>query len=169
VDSCGEETVGVACAASDSDYALSAMRSLPLLGLVAGWLAGCGLLGPDETRTRFVGFVSLGQGSVSMPDSARAGVPFTVSITTDGGGCDESGYIDVAYYQDGSVGLTPYDFLVQHDGRSCTLLLSALTKTVQVTIGTAGTTRIDIKTRRRGGGLPHEGVDLTITRNVQVR
>jgi hypothetical protein len=145
------------------------MRTLLLLGLAGGWLAGCGVLGPDETRTRFVGFVSPGQGSVSIPDSARVGAPFTVSITTDGGGCDESGYIDVAYYQDGVIGLTPYDYLVKRDGLNCFSLLRSLTKNVQITIGTAGKTSIDIKTKRRGGGLPYEGVDLTITRSVYVR
>ncbi|MEJ2678090.1 MAG: hypothetical protein P8174_03325 [Gemmatimonadota bacterium] len=76
-------------------------------------LAGCGRVtgpGSDVLEQRRVGVIDLySQGiAVTVPDTVQAGVPFVVSVTTYGDGCDRQDGTDVQATKL-LASVTPYD------------------------------------------------------------
>lgn len=92
--------------------ARGALRRLARLAVAVAivGLTGCGLF---STEHRVIGMASLdhsGWPLPQIPETATAGVPLEVVITTGGGGCHRQGDTEVEVNGRSAV-LTPYDFL----------------------------------------------------------
>ena len=82
-----------------------------------------------------------------VPSSARIGEPFTVTVTTEGGGCRRLDSTDAVVMGDTAI-VTPYDaYLTYHDGTACTLDLRPLVHEVTLTFDMAGTKTVLIHAR----------------------
>ena len=107
--------------------------------LVVVLCAGCGILFNGDER-RVVGRVQ--QFGIAVPDTVSVGIPFTVSVTTGGGGCHRIGetLVDI-------VGNTATIRLYDYDRGSkaiCTLILIGFEHIAQVTFDARGAATVVI-------------------------
>ena len=113
---------------------------------------------PFEQRSeRVIGILDAGAGPfpLSLPDTAHAGVPFTITVTTFGGGCDQADGADVRA-SDLSVDVTPYDRLPAA-GTICVAILRTLPRPVPLTFGTTGTAVVRVHGRGPNGAVTVQG------------
>lgn len=85
--------------------------------------------------------------TIQLPQSATAGVPFEVSVTTFGNGCQSAGGADV-----GVSGLTAtvnvYDWSTERPDQLCTSELKRLTRKFTVQFDQPGTAIVRVQGRR---------------------
>ena len=100
---------------------------------------------------------------VSVPDSARAGEPFTVELASYGGGCVRKGRTDVAN-EGMTADIRPFDYHNTARNVVCTAELSLYRHDVTVRFDRPGTATIRVHGRRMPNGEP-----VVITRTVVIR
>jgi len=116
---------------------------------------------PLADQTRVVGLLDAGAGSVapSLPDTAHAGVPFDITITTFGGACDQPDRADVR--TNGLVAdVTPYDRLPP-PGTNCISILHDLPRPVSLVFSLPGLGQVRVHGRGAAG-------DITLVGSITV-
>ena len=123
------------------------MRSsltLSALAVLTAMLAGCDAFsGPDFETVRQLGHPALSSQQVeplSTPDTVLAGVPFEVTVVTDGGGCHvRADGVELGDAED-AVELRPYDLvrIPVSDRAGCAYILIHLPRTTMVTLEEPG-------------------------------
>lgn len=107
--------------------------------------AACNLAGLDDQRQ--VGLAPIPP-EISMPDSARVGVPFEVSIGTIGlNGCWRKGSTEVESTGVLAVTITPYDIDQSTDGFACTQALLTFTHTATLRFDAGGEAAVTFRVR----------------------
>lgn len=146
------------------------LRARLLLPAALVALAACGDdagVQPDTIvvpATILSGVEDDGSGSVTVPTSARVGVPFTVEVRSTGGGCTErdSTGVQVAglvadvrpLVREPAPGTTP----------ACFAVIKEFTHTAAITFAQPGTGTVRVHGRRDGSGST-----VTLTRSVVVQ
>jgi hypothetical protein len=109
------------------------------------------------------------QQSVTAPLTAQVGVPFQVTITTTGGGCEEKGDEGVIVADNGAT-IMVYDLTTAtRPGVQCTTIFKQFTHTVTLSFPQPGEKLIQVWGRRTGPGLPLAGVPIVVERRVLVQ
>ena len=110
-------------------------------------LAGCDALsGADFETVRQLGTPAADGEAITAPDTVRAGEPFEVTVTTQGGGCHErADGVEVREHREG-VELRPYDLVSVPvgEGAGCTYILKHLPRTTVVTLDEPGLQRLRV-------------------------
>ena len=117
-----------------------------------------------ERRPSVLAYANGDAPKISAPDTVQAGVPFSVTVTTYGGGCIVPG--ETATIRSGStVEVRPFEWFVA-PGQSvgCTLELRFLPHTVSVTLPARGTARLRVIGRQQP-----EGAMVSVDRVIVVR
>ena len=141
------------------------MRHLLTLPAAAGLLAAqaCSLLLPDREKREAAVLEHYGDPArVTVPQTVAAGVPFTVRVSSYGGGCVRSGGTDVSG-QGNTVDVRPYDLRTTGENVVCTSDLKMYDHDVTLSLPTPGTGTIRIHGRRLPGDEP-----VVIERTVTV-
>lgn len=140
---------------------------VPILTLTTCFIAACaGLPSVDSNRAPAV-IVFFGDTStIASPDTVEVGAPFTVRVTTFGGGCVRSTAGADVTGGDGVIEIRPYN----HDtgGPICTSDLMFLTHEVDVRATAAGPLVIRVIGTRREANLP-AAVFTRLERGIFVR
>jgi len=116
---------------------------------------------PLADQPRVVGLLDAGAGSVapSLPDTAHAGVPFDITITTFGGGCYQPDGADIR--TNGLVAdITPYDRLPP-PGTNCISILHDLPRSVSLVFSLPGLGQVRVHGRGATG-------DITLVGSITV-
>jgi hypothetical protein len=126
---------------------------------------------PPTGAARVLGVVVFNemQEAVTAPTTAQVGVPFPVTITTSGGGCEEKGDEGVIVADNGAT-IMVYDLTTAtRPGVQCTTIFKQFTHTVNLSFPQPGEKLIQVWGRRVGPGLPLAGVPIVIERRVLVQ
>jgi hypothetical protein len=117
-----------------------------------------------ERRPSVLGYTESPPAGVTAPDTVSAGVPFTVTVATYGGGCIRLGDTEVRVA--GSVAeVRPYEWFVSAgQAIACTGDIRRLEHAASVTLPTPGRATL----RLIGRQLP-EGATISIERTLVVR
>ena len=116
----------------------------------------------EQGPQRVIGLIDNGGGAfpLILPDSAYVGVPFAVTVTTFGGGCDRADGAEVR--TSGLLAdITPYD-LLPAPGTICIAILRTLPRSVELTFMTPGSGVVRVHGRGPNG-------NVTLQRSVTVR
>jgi hypothetical protein len=136
-------------------------------------LGGCRDLGPAEGERRLVPAVidfwyDGTRDVLAAPDTVTVNTPFTVSVTSFGGGCESNGYVEVAASAMRAV-LTAYDYTVSSRNVACTDILRLMKKTASITFTQSGNATIEVRGKRVGPETTGEGSDRVLFRLVFVK
>jgi hypothetical protein len=126
---------------------------------------------PPGPAQRVLGILSSNetQEAVTAPTTAQVGVPFTVTIITSGGGCEEKGDEGVIVADNGAT-IMVYDLTTAtRPGVLCTTIFKQFTHTVNLSFPQPGEKLIQVWGRRTGPGLPAGGVPIVVERRVLVQ
>jgi len=108
------------------------------------------------------------QGVVTAPETAQAGEPFSLTISTFGGGCDSAGDTSVVMEPDGATVLV-YDFTAATGPDVvCPAILNRLDHTVTLQFDAPGEKTIRVWGRRVGADTPVSGVPTVIEHQIVV-
>ena len=117
-----------------------------------------------ERRPSVLGYTESPPAGVTAPDTVTAGVPFTVTVPTYGGGCIRLGDTDVRV-AGAVVEVRPYEWFVSAgQAIACTADIRRLDHTATVTLGTPGRATLRVIGRQ----MP-EGAAISIERTLVVR
>ena len=137
------------------------MRSmLPVGG--AALLAACSVVGPEGgEQLGIIQILPVEPARVTVPETARRGEPFTVTVITHGGGCLSQGPTRVR--RDGvTAEVRPYD--VHTGGDACPADVQLYTHTATLRFDQPGPATV----RVQGTGYPDGGV-VTVARTVTIQ
>ena len=121
-----------------------------LAWLFAPVLAASGCADRADARVE-LGVIELGSSTlmIEAPGTVLAGTPFSVRITTYGGGCTVRERTDVVAAADG-ISITPYNRTsIPDDDEGCPLLLVSILHEVVVAMDTPGAAQIHVHGRRQ--------------------
>jgi hypothetical protein len=142
------------------------MRSIFLRTCLAtaALAAACSPTDPDR-QVREPGFLEYYASpvEVTVPETVRAGEPFTVRAVTRGGGCTSAGDTEVAV-SGATADVSPYDLRAEGPNIACPDILRALPHEVTVRFDTPGTATVRVHGRREPGLET-----ITVTRTVTVQ
>ncbi|TVR60216.1 MAG: hypothetical protein EA422_14185 [Gemmatimonadales bacterium] len=126
-------------------------------------LASCSspveLVGPDDEGRVLGAIEHYGDPArIEVPSHVSAGEPFTVTVTTYGGGCVSQGEVEVSL-SGRQATVSPYDYDVRADRRVtlppntiCTAVLQHFTHEAELRFDHAGPARVTIRGQRRPSG-----------------
>ncbi|HEX8385670.1 MAG TPA: hypothetical protein VF576_05780 [Rubricoccaceae bacterium] len=144
----------------------------PILTLVAVLsLTGCDSMSGAETR--YPGELLRNDPNteaIAAPDTVVAGRPFTVTVVTQGGGCDEKGDV-LTSVERMTAEVRPFDVSLYEPGGWCTAILKYFEHRATVTFAQPGTATIRAVGTGDGRGLGPPPVDaplVTVERTVVV-
>ena len=147
------------------------MKRLLALSLLAA-LVGCDTFsGPDFETARQLGHPALSSREVEplvAPDTVAAGVPFEITVTTDGGGCHvRADGVEVDAGGE-AVELRPYDIVrvPVSDRAACTAILLHFPRTATVVLAEPGRRLLRVV---GGRGPTPESDPVVVERVVVVR
>lgn len=127
---------------------------------------------PGPLEERVVGVIAVAGDTTTrvlvVPDSARVGVGFEVTVTTFGGGCDRAGEIE-AEIRGLVATLHPYDYTRKDGGAVCEPGVRRLPRTTTLRFAEPGNALIRMQGRRVGPNTPPGGVTIQVERLVRVR
>jgi len=127
--------------------------------------------GPTPLEERIIGVIAVAGDTTTkvlvVPDSARAGTGFQVTVTTFGNGCDRAGEVEVEMR--GLVAtLHPYDY-TRRDAAACDPAVRRFPRSTTLTFAERGDALVRVQGRRIGPGTPPGGAMIQIERSVRVR
>ena len=140
------------------------MRSL-LLAAALTLAAGCGITYADFDSEPRPGVIDLGAPDapqVVVPQEVRAGVPFTVRVTTFGGGCVDKGFTEVTAGA-GEADVRPYDFHPTDENAVCTRELRSHLHEATVRLEQPGTGTVRVHGVRMRDNEP-----VTVARTITI-
>ncbi|HEX2219708.1 MAG TPA: hypothetical protein VHG35_12970 [Gemmatimonadales bacterium] len=104
---------------------------------------------------------------LAAPDTVQAGVDFTVTVTTLGGGCERKGETETEV--SGAVAtVTPYDY-TDVSAQVCPDVLRTFPHTTTLRFAAPGEALLRVRGRRTGPDTPRAGVPVTLERRIVVR
>lgn len=122
---------------------------------------------PDEKRVLGILHFFGDTAPIEAPQSAVAGEPFEVTITTFGGGCDDPGSAVVK--TDALLAtIEPYDFTVADEKTACPDILKMMSRSVQVTFQQPGEAVLRV-VGLRVDASNRDGVQEVIDRTITVK
>jgi len=127
--------------------------------------AGCGITYADygsEPRPAVIDLGAPDAPQVVVPREVRVGVPFTVRVTTFGGGCVDKGFTEVAAGAS-EADVRPYDFHPTDENAPCTRELRSHLHEASVRLEQPGTGTVRVHGRRMRDGEP-----VTVTRAITI-
>jgi carotenoid cleavage dioxygenase-like enzyme len=143
------------------------MRSILLLACLAAAALGCSgsPVDLDPNSERELGFLEY-HGTpveITVPATAKAGVPFTVRVATWGGGCTAKGDTEVSV-SGSTANVRPYDITATGRAAVCTDILRTLMHETTVRFDTPGTATVRVHGRVEPGSRT-----VVLTRTVTVQ
>lgn len=147
---------------------LGRLKPVGLGLLIALPVAGCAdndFFGPDRVpKLGILADHDQPTDVISVPDTVTAGVEFTVSVTTRGGGCDQKDGTSVETV-DGAVQVSPFDIFYVGDN-VCPSIGKQFAHSVQLRFDDPGEETIRVRART-GSGDQDEVLVLTHTVTVE--